>query len=114
MPTDHSGFGGDARALQPHRHQPGDRGDVDDLFRTMLAHHAGGRLADGKQPIPIDVQQPVPLFAGEFVDRHPVRHRVHTRVVDDNVQPPEAAHRFIDDGGDLPVQIDFHRCRFPV
>ena len=86
---------------KPQRHQPGDRGDVDDPARSLRAHHAARRLAHLVDAGQIDGQDAVPFVARKLVDGHAVGQRVDAGVVDEDVEPAELGDDLVDDGVDL-------------
>ena len=67
--------------------QPTDRGDLDDPPRALLAHDRQRRLRNPQRSEEVDFELAASLLFGKLLDR--ARDAI-PRVVDDDVQAPEA------------------------
>ena len=83
------GLRGDVRALQPHRHEPEHRRDVDDASRSSRLHVRNDRSADAEHAGQIDAQHLVPGLDRELVDGLAVRRLdADPGIVDEDVDAP--------------------------
>src|SRR6266702_90057 len=88
------------RAAVPHAHEPELGRDVDDGAAARAPHGGHGGLGPEEDALGVDVHHAVPRLGGGVLE--PAR-PADARVVDEDVEPPEAADRGLD--GALPVRL---------
>ena len=100
--ADHSVFGGGITHLQTpaRRHQPPDRGNVDDLSGALRLHDSPGVLGAEERSGEIHRQDVLPRGAIELQHRFSIH---HAGVVDQYVESSEST----DDGRDRPLDRSF-------